>query len=226
MNLLLAAVLLLQDNTAEEAFKKIEEVIEKTKTLSMDVYLGQLGGINGGDEAPSITYATGSALFKEGNRALFRMTTIRGRQFSNWGIIVDGDSMFRAFKAEASPPKLSQVLKRSITRGGILETLKVSALRNMHSTRENQIEGMATPIEVSNFSSITDDDEKSARTFSYKSKAANTSDFKEVQVWYNPKDHHLVMVRITVGISPETYQKFLYNPDIPDEKFKIVEREK
>ena len=34
MNLLLAAALLLQDKTAEETFKRIEETIEKLKTLA------------------------------------------------------------------------------------------------------------------------------------------------------------------------------------------------
>jgi len=226
MSLLLATVLLLQDNTAEETLKKIEVVIEKAKTLSVDVQMGQLGGINGGDEAPQITYAIGSALFKEGNRALFRMTTVPGRQSGQWGILSDGDSMYRAFKVEASPPKLSQVLKRSITRGGIVQTLNFSALRNLNSTLEGQIQGMTTQIEVSDFSGIADDEEKLSKTFSYRVKVVHSNVFQNVQLWYNPKDYHLVRVRNTVGISPETYQNFHFDEDIPDEKFKIVEKDK
>lgn len=44
MNLLMAVVLLLQDKTAEETFKKIEEMIEKAKSVSVQY---KVEGING-----------------------------------------------------------------------------------------------------------------------------------------------------------------------------------
>lgn len=226
MSTLLLLGFLFQDKSAEETFQKIEEVLEKAKSLSCQVHIGRIGVITNGGEADQITHASGYFAAKEGNKVMFRMTTLQGHQSSQWGLVSDGESMYRLLKVESSPPRLAQVLKRSITRGGMIETLTFSALRNLNSSRENQVEGMSTQVEVSEFSRIVDDEEKTTRTMSYKVKIAKSSVIQNVQVWYNPKDYHLLRVRNTGGSSPETYEKFSFDEAIPDEKFKISEKER
>jgi hypothetical protein len=65
MNLLLAAVLLTQDKTAEETFKKIEETILKATTVSIKFKLEAIVKKKGIEMAQTVE---GTVHLKEGNR--------------------------------------------------------------------------------------------------------------------------------------------------------------
>src|SRR6185295_19771102 len=62
MNFLVALVLLLQEKTAEETFKKIEETITKSKTVRVKFEVTRKTG-------EETVEASGTLLLKEGNKA-------------------------------------------------------------------------------------------------------------------------------------------------------------
>src|SRR6476620_4302343 len=92
MNLLLAAVLLMQDKTAEDSFNKIEEQILRSKTLRVEFILSTE---DGGKKRAS----PGSLLLKEGNKVHFSMDTgeTLGPQKLVATALCDGTMMLQAY---------------------------------------------------------------------------------------------------------------------------------
>src|SRR5438094_617194 len=90
MNLLLVLACLAQDAPAEEAFKKIEESIEKAKTVRVKFKLEGHGAKEGPDRDLK---ATGSLWLKEGNRVRVELKAFAGGKEHEMTAVSDGAQM-------------------------------------------------------------------------------------------------------------------------------------
>jgi len=110
MSLLLGAALLMQDKSAEETFKKIEERIERAKTL--DVKFKFELSVTG---AKSTSQGGGSLTLKEGNK--FKVTGFRSGQKDEFEMVSDGKKMLRTPFGDSTPTETPANLGRLITGG-------------------------------------------------------------------------------------------------------------
>jgi hypothetical protein len=95
MNIFFATALLLQGQTAEETFKKIEESIDKAKTVSVKfkfVSDTRKGGVEEKAEA------SGTMLLKDARKVNVAMKTLQNGQEMDVSIVSDGPLRSKAYE--------------------------------------------------------------------------------------------------------------------------------
>src|SRR5436190_2306720 len=122
MNVLLAAVLLVQDKSAEETFKRIEDSILHAKTISVTIRRAETEAW--GEEKRTM-------LLKDGNK--FRIESqgsIKGKAYETLEIC-DGARMYTKAKAELEPaPKEDNWFRVELSRLGHATTALYSSARS------------------------------------------------------------------------------------------------
>jgi outer membrane lipoprotein-sorting protein len=225
MNLLLAAVLFVQDKSAEETFKKIEDSILQAKSISVTIRREETEAF--GEEVKSI-------LFKEGNK--FRNETkgsVKGKAYE-MVCICDGK---RRYSNETS--KLETALKEdnwlqvSLSRMGNAHTVFYSYLRIQGCVLTPNPSDLRQVLDVSNFR--FGDTEANGKALLYHVRARVTpkaepiADY-EVTTWYDPATFKPLRRKVEVTDKrfnvTEVYENLTLNADIPDEKFKLPEDKK
>jgi outer membrane lipoprotein-sorting protein len=228
MNLLLAAVLFLQDKTAEETFKKIEDTVAAAKTLSLkfDVKLVKAAGVEE-------SVLRGTILLKKGDRMSLDSAVIKGGAQKEMLFVSDGSKLSaradgRIRGTKETPKDLNAHLAAFLTRAGVLHF--IGAITPAFFGEGLNLERAPSVTEIK-----TGEDEGNLKTLSYKTvitPLVAPPATLDVRLWYEPKSLRLAKrtMRYRSETDPltfnETYEEFAIDADIPDEKFKLPEEKK
>jgi outer membrane lipoprotein-sorting protein len=220
MYLIAALALLLQDKTAEETFKKIEESIEKAKTLSITFSVGGMATAKEGQNG--LFQASGVMLLKEGGR--FNCVVKRRleeRELEN-SIVCDGTKV--SHKRDQSAAEVIEVPK--VYRGAA-STL----VARVGTMMGGLFQGTGGPDEdVKKTLALKDlrvgEDDGGAKTLLYTVSLGPAT--LDCRLWYEPKTLKLLKRTMKIrkgesveGSLTESYVEYIVNADIPDEKFKL-----
>jgi outer membrane lipoprotein-sorting protein len=223
MTLILAAALLLQDKTAEDAFKKIDEAVVKAKTVRLE-FKTEMTQVTGG--ADLVLTSEGTLLFKGDDKVCYstRMKDPRGEE--EMTLASDGLQLrVRTGKKLRSPrestKEFASDFKAQFVRGGAYLAYG-SSLRPKSKTEESRKQ-----FEPQNLRQGEDDQE--AKTLLYQLKLSNQE--IDVTLRYDPKTF-LPLGRsgavrkngVEAGTLRETYKEFALDADLPDEKFVLEEK--
>ena len=225
MDLLIAAVLLLQDKSAEETFKKIEERIEKAETLTVNFSLDATSGEE--------YHVTGSLLTKQGNRIDVRWKGSIGGVESTGFIKSNGMTMRYdlgpSYRGEKETPKnLSNGFATAMARTGIIPSLEMGNRPDQQDRTAKEDIDFKERFVVSNFETGADDGGK--KTLQYTLQVMRGSDLVEdpkfrVRIWYHPETYALAKREMSNETNKtkcvEVYQMTLVNANVSDEKFKF-----
>jgi outer membrane lipoprotein-sorting protein len=228
MKLLLAAVLLVQDKSAEEMFKKIEDGIETAKTVRVVFHCAGQAPLPGGDQEVK---STGTLLLKEGNRINIFQRITAGGQEQELRHISDGATLLRRWPGgledtNKTPDTLSANVGIALARTWAQASFGGSGGPGSLTGKKLDLR---EKYQVSDFK--TEPDEKEAKVLSYKV-TPKRGDAMQITLFYDPQK--LVPLKRTIRtLKPdevmtltETYEEFVLNADIPDEKFKLPEEKK
>jgi hypothetical protein len=235
MDLLLATVLLFQDktrdllqeNSAEETFKKIEETIEKAKTVSVKLRMDLVITRKNTEEALA---ASGTLLLKEKSKAslVLAFSTIEG--VKQYGVYCEGAKVRTVVgkleqALENASGTLNNNLSFGLTRTGVVYADFLFHPANLCDRIETRPRNLRRDMELCEFKKGEDD--KDEQTILYMIRDEDEAVTYETRLWFDPKtnlprkqalsfklDHD--QVRIT-----ETYEQLTLDADIPDEKFKL-----
>jgi outer membrane lipoprotein-sorting protein len=228
MNLLLAAVLLLQDKSAEETFKKIEETVAAAKTLSLkfDVKLVKAVGVEE-------SVLKGTILLKKGDRMSLDSAMIKGGDQREMMFVSDGSQISaradgRIRGTKETPKDFNAHLTTLLTRAGAIHF--IGGVTPVFFGDGLNLEKAPSVTEIR-----TGEDDGTLKTLTYKTVVTPLvapPATVDVRLWYEPKSLRLVRRTLsykseTVSrIFNETYEEFTLDADIPDEKFKLPEEKK
>lgn len=222
MGTLLAMALVLQDKSADETFKKIEETIGKAKTLSVKFTYSDTHG----DDK---TEGRGTLEMKDGNRLrLLHSLRSGGRDFA-FNIHSDGSTLTLPLGQLPEPRRVPKTLKKGISRAIARAGLTESWFPLRRATAAESVEEVETNLE--NLFEVFDVkfavEEGAAQALTYGMLDATSKCRFTAQLWYNPKTH--IILKRTLERSgskgpirsTETYEEFALDVEIPDEKFKL-----
>jgi outer membrane lipoprotein-sorting protein len=217
-----ALALFLQDKTAEDTFKNIQETIEKAKTIrvvfSTQVLL---------DGEPTKHKASGVLLFAEGNRASISITRPSGTNRT----VSDGSEARDFVVTSTGETSKAAVLKPKLDRSGLARILVSSSIVGPGMEEIVKYPGYCgnvyrpPPPEILDFAFGEGDGQ--AKTLTYTIKGGSPPGSCAFRLWYDPQSLKILKrtVRQTPGndrvVVSETYNEFTLNADIPAEKFKL-----
>jgi outer membrane lipoprotein-sorting protein len=223
MNSLLMLALFLQEGTAEDSFRRIEETLQKARSLSIKHQVEMAIG-----DQKLIT--SGTVLLKEGNR--LRITLSMGGAGSpkkEASAVSDGSTVRslppRPGLAEtewATPKTLNESVTVALLRTGCFELHWIPARIHQFGTNPNE------SLVVSEFRK--GDDDSGLRTLQYTLQEG--SGRVGMKVWFDPRTWMLrkrvISVPAQAGRPPatvtETYETFTVNSDISDDVFKLTDK--
>lgn len=239
MNLLLAAVLLMQDKTAEETFRKIEETIEQATSLKVRItYTMELPTKFPGSPAQQMS-TKAEILIADRNRVR---------------VVVDPNPMFKGGRTDLSVRSDGKLLRvvdpgEDASEGKAPQTT-TSGFKTLlgragyFGSQDLVPKGLMAAGEDPDLARFLRKDLKKELALSGLEAARDTDgDFLKytvhgqipMRLWYTPKTH-LPARRIWELPFPvpgnlvirctEVYDEFTLNADIPDEKFKLPEEKK
>jgi outer membrane lipoprotein-sorting protein len=210
---------------AEKAFRKIEETIDKAKTMKVKFTLSLDEPRSDREEKPS---ASGEYCVKEGNR-VFILLLDRGRESR---IIADGTRMLmpggrNGEVPEAAWPRLGELMTTGFVRAGIVSLDFYCHRRPAAPGEEIEIKKV---LQVSDFK--CGPDEREAKTITFNCSMAREFQSQAVSLTYDPKTYRLLKRTTAVAGGAkvvsvvERYEEFILNADIPDDQFKLPETKK
>jgi len=233
MNLLLAALLCLQDDAAEEAFRKIEETLQKAKTVSLD---WRCAVAKKQAENAELLHVGGSILLKDPDRA-FLLTDFNPRDPALKLIEVSDGIQLRQRqglldpKVQPAPKALRPALEYAFTRLGVYyPSVVTGSFLWARTPSRDALDGYARLAEVSQLK--MGEKVREGQILSYKVKAATRNSSRpprevDVRLLYNPVTWLPIKRILTVDSGEpsysiaEVYDSFILNAEIPDEKFKL-----
>jgi outer membrane lipoprotein-sorting protein len=230
MNMVLAAVLLLQDKDAEEALKKIEEQILRSKTVRMEFSLS-----TGADDKKNI--GSGSLLIKEGNKVRFEMETGEGEQKT----VLKGGSNGTLWWGVWGPLGRSDEVVPTLSLAFRMAFARVSVTMAGSFCIECPIRKDVTTLDISTMLAISDlkagDVDGTMKTLSYQVQVNDAflegaRDPVRVKAWYDPKTFKPVKRQVTRKradkevVVLETYTGLAFDEEIPDGKFALPKEDK
>jgi len=223
-----ALVFLLQETSAEEAYRKIEETLAKAKTVTLK-YTWKLRPV------PSKPFeGSGTLLLKSGGKAHLDL------KFENPGgehtlrLVSDGSKMQYSFEPpgketpkivhEDTPENIMDDL--GIVRFGPFKGITYSGLTH-HRPRGGELDLMVKKAyHLTDFGAGEDDG--GAKTLTYKLRCYESEE-GDVRLWYDPLSNRPLKREIRHEFWPvggangktrtETHEEFTFDADIADEKF-------
>jgi outer membrane lipoprotein-sorting protein len=226
MNLLLAAILLLQDKTAEETFKKIEEQILGAKSLR--VHLGAL------DKGVAGNHVSSSIHMKSGNKFRLEFETKTGDEIQRILQISDGTQIHEASGQRSrtlrpTPSDFNRNQAVALTRLGYWPTW------GLVFSSANPTKGL--PLEkclvTSDFK--TEKSEGNLGILTYRVSLVLENEKLEeskhtyfVRLYYDPKTYTPAkrMIQDPTGTQGETYRDWSFGSELSEERFRIPEEKK
>jgi outer membrane lipoprotein-sorting protein len=208
---LIAAVALLQQETAEQTFARIEQSLEKAKTVKITC---RLALSQGGRE---MTFA-GALLLKEGNKAKI---TIKGAKGDPWSVSDGKKVTVDAFQAAVdgaefdTPQNLNVRISAAFLRRGFLDLTEFPRRLRVSGTDPKE------KVKVSDLKFGEKDGGAETLTYALEEGTGKAV----VKLWYDPAGPTLKKRTMLVAAAPnatvtETYDEYTLNKDIPDEAFK------
>ena len=224
MQYLLQLLLLVQAQTAEETFKKIEEKIVSAKTLGVKFTLTSSKEAAQDDKKSPLM--SGTLLLKEGNKGLlthqtsqFPIASIRlsdGRKIRAGGLKFEHDS----------PDNFKEGTLLGLARVGLMPTIFLSFQMLDIGEEDKAFQRFVKNLRVEKVR--FGEDPGVEKTLIYSVAIAEPYhpgkiESAEAQIWYDPKTFNILKRTLKSGreVLIETFQDWAFNSDIPDEKFKL-----
>jgi hypothetical protein len=226
MGELLATTSFEQEATAEEAFRKIEETIEKAKTVTVK-FIAEL--LPAKDSLVTETKAEGSLLLS-GDRVRLEFSFVSGGLWREDSVLVSDGRMMELklsgseYSKMKTPANIRSLLTRTLVRGGFVLGDFYLAPLNCEKKKASDLKEFFPISELKCGS-----DEGKLKTLTY-SVTNDKPDTAEVRLWYDPLNWKLTKRSISVNrdsrivVAIEEYKEFTLNADIPDERFEPPEK--
>jgi outer membrane lipoprotein-sorting protein len=256
VNLLLAAILLVQDKTAEEIFKKIEEMIEQADSISIRLKYRMI--LDSGKGLPTKEEETTAViLLNKENKVVVSVEPSPmfdgGR--SDMKVLSDGDRLVVTDESGktasgTTPKSLGTGFKTILARMGYFgaqwlvprsprlpppviggqNPAKLAPKEEKDPDLKKFLErDLKKDFQITDLKAFTEDGEHLLR-YSLKQ---GKGEALEMTLWYDPKTYKPLKRRYVLAglgtlsiVQLETYVEFSTNADIPDEKFKLPEQKK
>ena len=220
-----AILLFLQDSSARETLKKLEEAIVTAKTVRFKVLVEAAGKVEGQDFKST---ASGSVFFKEGNRILMTLNAATKTKFVSDGIHCSYWSGGLVDANRKIVDTLGNLIRSGIVRLGMTH-FQLLLPRPPESKPLLKAEDMEKLFFLSEFAFGQDDQALKTITFTLKT-ADEEEGADHVRIWYDPKTY-LPRKRVSTQKSKdseytttETYHEMTLNAEIPEETFKLTEK--
>jgi outer membrane lipoprotein-sorting protein len=227
MNLLLVAVMLLQDKDAEDTFKKIEEKIGQAKSIRIKFSSEE-------ETSERRKGPSGVLLLQSGNKA--KLTENPSTRSESWSVS-DGkhvqSSRHGLYDEGITGPvpngiapvskDLEKNLRVLVSRAGCVlgGFTSIAFQANMNSESREW-------LRVSRFKLGENDDK--AKTLFYRLEVGQKARPVDVRIWFDPESFKLLKRKIVYEVDGgnqvtimETYDEFTFDAEIPDEMFKLPE---
>ena len=226
MTSLLAVMLLIQADSAEETFKKIGDAIQKAKSVRVEF---QWQGATKADTAGKVE-ASGTVLLKDLNRAnLTGLITEKG-QPSELRIVSDGTTVKTRLGARRmlecpTPKNMESGLKMALHRLGAMQAVLIAhKVCMLDVPDQEEALDMSKKPRLSDFKNGPDDGE--FRTITYKIAPDGPETVAEIKIWYSPETHLLEKRTITLkqpteSIFTETYKGWTLDGSLENEEFNL-----
>ncbi len=226
MTPLLAMMLLVQADSAEDTFKKIGEAILQAKSVRVEF---QWEGATR-PEAGGKVEASGSVLLKEKNRAsLTGLITEKG-QPSELRVVSDGSTVKTKLGARRmlecpTPKNLESGLKMALHRLGAMQVVLIAhKVCMLEVADQEEALDLGKKPRLSDFKNGPDDGE--LRTIIYKISPDGPDAVAEIKIWYSPETHLLEKRTITLkhpteSVFTETYKGWTLDGRLDNEEFTL-----
>lgn len=226
MTPLMAMLLLLQTESAEETFRKIGDAVRQATSVRVTfdwegASRGELGGK---------VEASGAVLLKKGNRANLIATVQEKGQTSELRIVSDGTTVKTKLGAKrllecAVPKNFESGLRLALHRLGAMQAVLISHKVCMldPSDQEEALDMEKKPA-LSDFRFGPDDGD--SRTITYKITPDGPETTASIKLWYAPDTHRLVKRTITLkqtgeSVFTERYKEWSFDEELENEEFSL-----
>ena len=207
---LIAVAALLQQETPEALFNRMEHSIEEAKSLRIKY---RLDLEQGGQTATG----TGIVLLKQGNKAKITLTGAKGNPWAvsdGKKLTVDANQALIEGAELDTPKDLNLRVATKLARWGVLDLPSFPRVIRTYGVDPKE------RLKVSDIKFGEKDGD--VRTLTYVVQEGNGK--VELKLWVDPKDLTLKKRTLSVGnlkaTVTETYEEFTVNGEIPDESFK------
>jgi outer membrane lipoprotein-sorting protein len=207
---LMAAVVLLQQETAEETFKRFEQTLVQAKSLRLRYRLDLAVGNQ------SVT-GTGIVLLKDGNKARITLTGAKGNPWAvsdGTKVTVDARQAIMDGATFDTPKELNIRVATKMVRWGMLDLPDFPRRIKVYDVDPKE------KLKVSDFK--FGDKDGDLQTLTYVVQEGNGQ--ADLKLWVDPKSLALKKRTLSVAkmnaTATETYEEFTLNGEIPDEMFK------
>jgi outer membrane lipoprotein-sorting protein len=220
----------MQDKTAEETFKNIEETIHKAKTVSI-TFRAEAVLKKRGIEITRVM--EGTVHFKEGNKAnIFAVTKVQGRE-EDYSSISDGKRVRRRAGNEGAetmetPSDFVERFETAFSHAGIYYGFLLT--QRPSATEAKKAQDVKKFFDISDFKHGEDG---GSLSYTLRFPESDPGLVASCVLRYDPKTLKLLGRKLTLkrrdvdeGVITDTYSDFTLNADIPDEKFKLPEEKK
>jgi hypothetical protein len=226
MTPLLAMMLLVQTDSAEETFKKIGDAILQAKSVRVEFQWEGAARTNAGGKVE----ASGTVLLKERNRAnLTGLITEKG-QPSELRIVSDGTTVKTRLGARRmlecpTPKNMESGLKMALHRLGAMQAVLIAhKVCMLEVGDQEEALDMGKKPRLSDFKNGPDDGE--FRTMTYKISPDGPDTVAEIKIWYSPETHLLEKRTITLkqpseSIFTEFYKGWTLDGSLENEEFTL-----
>ena len=226
MTPLLAMMLLVQSDSAEEIFKKIGDAILQAKSVRVEFQWEGAARTNAGGKVE----ASGTVLLKERNRAnLTGLITEKG-QPSELRIVSDGTTVKTRLGARRmlecpTPKNMESGLKMALHRLGAMQAVLIAhKVCMLEVGDQEEALDMGKKPRLSDFKNGPDDGE--FRTMTYKISPDGPDTVAEIKIWYSPETHLLEKRTITLkqpseSIFTEFYKGWTLDGSLENEEFTL-----
>jgi outer membrane lipoprotein-sorting protein len=222
----LAVCLLLQAESAEETFKKIEESLKTAKSVRVQFVWD---GATKSDLEGKVD-ARGNVLLKEGNRVNLVASVTEKAQTSELRIISDGKTVKsklgpkRLLESE-TPKHLEIGLKMALHRLGAMQAVLIAhKICMLDAAEQEEALDLGKRPPLTDFRAGPDDGEW--KTMTYKITPDGADSAAEVRLWYTPEGYKLVKRTITIkrpseSVFTETYKEWSVDAELDNDEFTL-----
>jgi hypothetical protein len=226
MTAMIAALLLLQTESAEETFKKIGDTVLKAKSVRVDFRWEGASKCEAGGRVE----ATGVVLLKEGNRVNLAATVTEKGQPSELRIVSDGATVKTRLGARRIlecpvQRNLESGLKMALHRLGALQTVLIAhKVCMLEVSEQEEALDLRRKPKLYDFKEGPDDGD--SRTITYKISPDGPDTVAEVKLWYAPESLRLEKRVITLkqqteSVFSETYRDWALDGDLENDEFTL-----
>jgi outer membrane lipoprotein-sorting protein len=224
MSPVLAACLLLQAQSAEETFKKIEEALNAATSVRVSFVWD---GATKSDLQGKVD-ARGNVLLKKGNRARLVASVTEKHQSSELRIISDGSLIKsklgpkRMLECE-TPKHLEEGLKMALHRLGAMQAVLIAhKICMLDPADQEEALDLGKRPPLSDFRAGEDDGDW--KTMTYKITPDGPDSAAEVRLWYVADSYKLVKRTITLkrpseSVFTEVYKEWTTGDELDNEEF-------